>query len=117
MFDLDLLKNQLLAECREDHVGLWSLIWQIRSALNEGEYPVQEKDRTDPREIRHQTLELVRELLDSGLVQVGYPTPDGRSFQPWSLPSSAILERIKSEWDALGREPDIGEIAWFTTKN
>jgi hypothetical protein len=114
MIDLNGLKSEVLKECKEDHVGLWSIIWRIRYALNNGEYPSPEGDRADPLEVRRLTLRLVQELLEAGLLQAGSPTPDGRGFEPWSLGPRETLARIESEWDALGREPNIGEIVWFT---
>jgi hypothetical protein len=115
MIDLNRLRKEVLKECEEDHVGLWSLIWQIRYALNGGKYPSREDDRADPLEVRHLTLRLVQDLLETGLVQAGSPTPDARGFEPWSLGPSEVVGRINSEWDALGREPNIGEVVWFTT--
>jgi hypothetical protein len=47
-------------------------------------------------------------------MQVGYPAPDGRHFVPWELRADQALSRIEKEWSTLGREPDIGEVAWFT---
>lgn len=44
MLDLNQLKNELLQECQEDRVGLWSIIWQVRYALNEGSYPLPKED-------------------------------------------------------------------------
>jgi hypothetical protein len=46
----------------------------------------------------------------------GHPAADGRHFVPWILPAEAAIGRIAVEWSALGREPDIGEIAWFTSE-
>ena len=114
MIDLNGLKREVLVECEEDYVGLWSIIWRVRYALNDGEYPPSEEDRADPLEVRRITLRLVQELLESGLVQAGSPTPDGRGFEPWSLGACESLARIESEWGALAREPNIGEIVWFT---
>jgi hypothetical protein len=48
-------------------------------------------------------------------MQVGHPTPDGRQFVAWGLPPDQAVSRIEREWAALGREPDIGEVAWFTS--
>ncbi len=115
MIDLNRLKGDVLQEGKEDHVGLWSIIWRIRYALNDGEYPSREGDRADPLEVRRFTLRLVQDLLESGLVQAGFPTPDGSGFEPWSLGPSAVIDRINSEWNALGREPNIGEVVWFST--
>jgi hypothetical protein len=48
-------------------------------------------------------------------MQVGQPAPDGRHFVPWDLPPDQAVKRIEQEWAVLGREPTIGEIAWFTS--
>jgi hypothetical protein len=115
MIDWNQLKRNVLAECKDDYVGLWSILWQLRYVLNGGTYPLQEDDRADPADVRSLTLKLVREFLESGLVQAGSPTSDGRGFQPWLLSPSEAIARIDSEWEALGREPNIGDIVWFTT--
>ena|SRR5712692_735747 len=115
MVDLNRLKRDVLAECREDYVGLWSIIWRLRYALNGETYPLREDDRADPSEIRRLTLQLVQELLESGLVQAGLPTPDGKEFRPWPLTTREAITRINSEWNTLGREPNIGDLVWFTT--
>src|SRR6266851_4001515 len=104
MIDLNQLKRELLSECEEDHVGLWSIIWRIRYALNDGVYPTPEDDRADPLEVRRITMQLVQDLLEADQVQAGFPTPDGKGFRPWSLEPSEIVARINSEWDALDRE-------------
>jgi hypothetical protein len=31
------------------------------------------------------------------------------------LPPDQAVSRIEKEWSALGREPNIGEVAWFTS--
>ncbi len=115
MMDLERLKREVLRECKEDHVGLWSIIWQLRYALNDGNYPLPEEDKANPAEVRRLTLEVVRDFLESGLVHAGFPTVDGRGFTPWRLPPAEVLARINAGWDALGREPNIGDIVWFTT--
>jgi hypothetical protein len=94
MIDLNQVRREVFEECREDPVGLWSIIWQIRYALNDGTYPRREDDRADPAEIRRLTLGVVQELLESGLVQAGFPTPDGRGFKPWPLALAEVMARI-----------------------
>ena len=115
MIDLNRLKRDVLKESAEDYVGLWSIIWRIRYELNDQEYPPREEDQADPVEVRCMTLGLVQDLLQDGLVRVGFPTLDGRGFEPWSLEPGEVTYRINLEWDALGREPNIGEVVWFTT--
>jgi len=114
MVDLERVKRGVLKEGTEDYVGLWMIIWQIRYILNGGGYPSQREDRADPLQVRRLTLALVQELLEQGLVEAGAPTPDGKGFKPWPLEPHEVVGRIQSEWDTLGREPNIGEIVWFT---
>jgi hypothetical protein len=47
-------------------------------------------------------------------MKVGYPATDGRHFASWDLLSAQAVARIEKEWSALGRLPNIGEVAWFT---
>jgi hypothetical protein len=107
------LRTRLLNECRADEVGLWSIIWEVRYALNRNRYPGKEDDSADPRGVRIITMELVKELIASGQVQVGCYSPDGSGIVPWTIPAEQIVARINLEWDSLGREPNIGEVAVF----
>jgi hypothetical protein len=95
----------LVEECREDHVGLWRIVNAARFDLGS----------VNPTETRALTLRLARSLLAEPGMQVGFPAPDGRHFVPWDLPPDLALSRIEKEWSALGREPNIGEVAWFTS--
>lgn len=47
------------------------------------------------------------------LVQSGRRVLGEIDFVAWPGDVHATVERIKNEWDALGREPDLGEIVWF----
>jgi hypothetical protein len=98
------LLKELLVECEEDHVGLWSIIHDIHCELGEN----------DPCEVQQIALGLIDKLFDDPRMAAGFPADDGRGFLPWDLSKSEILSRIKNEWDVLGREPDIGDIVWFT---
>jgi hypothetical protein len=101
----DEIFGALVAECHEDHVGLWRIVRAVRDDL----------EVADPAQARALSLWLVRRLLDEFGMLVGHPTPDGRRFIAWNLPPEQAVRRIEQEWAALGREPDIGEIAWFTS--
>src|SRR5947208_4142129 len=105
MMTLDKVRDDVLTECADDHVGLWSLVWQVRHELG----------TSDPDVLRRQVLDLIRQLLASGKVRAGFPAPDGRGFREWSLPPDQLIARIQAEWNALGRTPDIGDIVYFTT--
>lgn len=100
----DVLES-LAEECHTDHVGLWEIVDAVRFDLGS----------TNALEIRALTLRLIRRLLSERGIQVGHPAPDGRHFVSWDLPPDEALSRIEKEWSALGREPNIGEVAWFTT--
>jgi hypothetical protein len=97
--------ESLAEECHDDHVGLWRVVNAVHDDLG----------ATDPVETRALTLRLVRRLLEEGSMQVGHPAPDGGHFNPWNHAVDQALRRIDAEWTALGREPDIGEVAWFTS--
>ena len=99
----DVLQS-LAEECHTDHVGLWEIVDAVRHDLGS----------TNDLETRTLTLRLVRGLLSKQGMQVGHPAPDGRHFVCWDLPADQAVRRIEKEWSALGHEPNIGEIAWFT---
>jgi hypothetical protein len=97
--------DSLVEECQEDHVGLWRIINAVRFDLGSA----------DPAQTRALALRLVRSLLHERGIQVGWPAPDGRHFLPWDLTPDQAIHRIENEWAALGRDPNIGELAWFTS--
>ncbi|SRR5579871_1383804 len=102
---LDEVLQSLADECRQAHVGLWEVVNAARFDLG----------ARNPSETRSLTLQLVRGLLAERGMQVGHPAPDGRHFVSWDIPAEEAVRRIEQEWSALGREPNIGEIVWFTT--
>lgn len=104
MRELDELKAQVLTECRADHVGLWSVVREVREAF----------PRAGDEEVREITLAILLELLERRLVRAGLPTPDGRGFASWETQPAETIDGIDDAWLALHRDPDIGEIAWFT---
>ncbi len=95
-------REELLRECAEDHVGLWCVVSLYR------------EESQGPHAMEGILREL-EDLLTKGILQVGFPAKDGRLFDPWSSEPIESVARIRREWLALGRDPDIGEIAWFTT--
>jgi len=103
----DVLES-LIEECEDDHVGLWAILWPV-----EVEMGVKEPAAA----ARATTMRLVRALLVEHGMLAGFPTEDGRGFTPWNLSPDEVIRRIDEEWTALGREPDIGDIVWFTVPN
>jgi hypothetical protein len=99
------LKDQIVEEAIEDYVGLWSIVKQIRRVVPE----------LSDDGIREITIDLLRDLLDAGVLTVGFPTLDGGSFESWTISSRDAITRIEQEWALLGRDPNIGEIVWVTT--
>jgi hypothetical protein len=60
------------------------------------------------------TLALLHYLLATGIVEAGLPNSQG-GFEAWTLTPDETIKKIASEWSRLGRDPDVGEIVWFTT--
>ena len=101
MLTLKTLKQSILTECAEDHVGLWSVIRDFEEF----------SPTKDEAAIREQVLNLIRDLLVSKEIQAGYPTPDGQ-FHPLCEAADKILARIEADWP-VGQRPTIGEGVWF----
>ena len=89
----------VLCESHYDHGGIWEAVILAR-----------EKKRTVGRE---EILQGIARLMQLSLLEAGYPTPDGRGFEPWDGSIFSIIGRIRREWKALGRDPYLGEIVWF----
>jgi hypothetical protein len=90
-------------ECREDFVGLWEIIKEIRRAF---------PDESDNR-IQAMSLEVVSALLNSGRAVAGDLSGAGK-FNDWRATAESTIARIKREWEQLKRDPNISEIVWLT---
>ncbi len=100
---LDQIASDMCRAAKDDYVGLWQIIGAV----------VRESKSTDKDKIRTLSLDVVRKLLILGLRPVDLPSV-GSGSVPWAIQQpDAVIDRIETEWKALGREPDIGEIAWF----
>jgi hypothetical protein len=99
-----LIRQHLLADCREDDVSLWEALQKARRAI-----PAATDDQ-----IRQLSLDLIRELLEDGLIMAGVPKPDGQGFERWDLSVPETMDRIAREMDELGHPPNIGDVVWFT---
>jgi hypothetical protein len=97
--------EQLVEECQVDHVGLWEIVRAVQDDLGSA----------TAEETRELSMGFVRCLLKERGMLVGHPAPDGRDFLSWGLPADQAISRIEREWSALGRDPNIGEVAWFTS--
>ncbi|MEK7528606.1 MAG: hypothetical protein AAB592_02485 [Patescibacteria group bacterium] len=97
-------EKSIVEKCTKQPLDLWGVIDINNTYKSKYAVKIQEK-----------TFQILRDLLEFGLIQAGFPTSDGRKFNPWKTSSEDTISRIISELDALGREPTIGEIVWFTT--
>ena len=96
-----LIKN-VLARCRDDYVGLWAIVRRVK------------EDLSDQSQLMDTTLTLLSKLLKEDGIAAG--TFEGHVFCTWDQPVDKILQKIEAEWKDLGRDPDIGEIVWFTAR-
>ncbi|MBN9564370.1 MAG: hypothetical protein J0H14_27140 [Alphaproteobacteria bacterium] len=97
LYDLNQDSEDFHAEAHEDYVGLWQIAARTRRG---GEID------------REQALRIVHMLLERGL-RIGNLTSSG-GFIPWSRQEPGlVIDRIRREWIALGRDPSVNDIAWF----
>lgn len=99
---IETLKKELVADAVEDHTDLSFFTADIEEAFGV----------SSDSELMLYTAAVVHSLLEEGLVRVGVPTAGG-GFEPWEEDPDAAVERILSEWRALGRRPHLWEIVWF----
>lgn len=107
--DLSAKHKEILGECAYDHVGLWSVIRTIDdNAYWEGLLPAS---------VRSEVMQLIRDLLEHGLIEAGNFAPDREAQAGW-LPISGstdtVIAAIARAWDELDRTPNIGDVCWFT---
>lgn len=95
------LIGRFLAEAQDDQVGLWEIVREVEQRSASGASALEE------------TLAVVRELLSHGL-QAGDPPYSTDGYRAWAdQRPDAVIERIRREWAALGRAPNIPDIVWF----
>lgn len=88
-------------ESEEDIVGLFAVAKEVAELLE------------DEDAAREQTLRVVEAILKSGMI-AGDPPYSSKGYKPWpNQTPEAVLNRIRSEWLAMKRRPDIPDIAWF----
>src|SRR5260370_23694162 len=99
---LESVKQSILTECDEDHVGLWSVIRDVEDSL----------PNRDEAGVRYQVLTMLHELLVAREIEAGFPTPDGR-FRSLKATPEKVMARIEADWPVACR-PTIGDGLWFT---
>jgi hypothetical protein len=87
-------------ELDEDYVGLWKLAWHLRRRI---------ADLSDEA-VRGLAASILEGLRESA-VRVGSLSEESGIFTPW--PADDGIDRAMQAWAALGRDPNIGEIAWL----
>jgi len=96
------LIESVLAELEEDYVGLWLLFKEARMAESSG------------ANISEIVLTTTRELIRNPNVVVGDFV--NQDFLAWTYPQDRIMEEIVARLTKLNRDPDIGEVCWFSMK-
>jgi hypothetical protein len=99
---IDALIQAYEQEVLEDEIGLWQLVAEAQRLKLKG------------RDLREFVLEVVKEMLARGFRPGMHAKGGTVAFVPWPERNpQAIIRRIEAEWDALGRDPSIADIAWF----
>lgn len=98
------IEKDFLNECKEDFVGLWVLVRTIREA----------EPGWSNAKIMNEVLLFLERLLKANKIIVGIPDEFG-GFEMWKFQDDENIEKIRSIWMNLGREPNIGDVVWFTS--
>ncbi|HVX90857.1 MAG TPA: hypothetical protein VHC20_04480 [Candidatus Paceibacterota bacterium] len=96
--------NDILTECREDYVGLWSVIRQLR------------RGGIEEAAVFETTMNLLSTWLHEGKIVAGsFDTRIDNDFHVWQMSPDEALARIAREWRGLGHDPNLGDVVWITT--
>ncbi len=98
------LVEQFHAEAGSDLVGFWEIAKKVEELVGTGEAA------------REQSLMIVRDLLEEGLV-AGDPPYSPGGYKAWDdqVPVNVVV-RIRAEWLSLGHTPNIPDIVWFSRR-
>ena len=92
--------DSFVKEASDDYVGLWQIIRRARHHA------------TNKSDIQYFTFAVVKGILDRQLA-AGNLTKEG-GFEPWrGQHPGEVINRIQQEWQELGHDPTIDDIAWF----
>ncbi len=90
-----------------DPIGLYEIIGTVEKNYKP----------KDAQILQELTLEFVNQMLAEGFV-VGNLERSKAGYLAWSDQSLPyVISRIMNEWQALGRKPNIGDIAYFNLPN
>ena len=104
--ELSDLEKVLLADCVDDDMGLWAVVWHVYG----GGYG----SDTLPIWVCEQTIDVLAKLLSKKLIIIGTLQIDNNyEFSPCTESSDEILKRINDEWIESGKPPNIGGEFWI----
>ncbi|MGA3301968.1 MAG: hypothetical protein ABSC72_01610 [Methylovirgula sp.] len=104
MEKIDKLATSFLNEAEEDYVGLWAIAPTVRRDFA----------LSDNQEVKARTLEVVRILLDHGLLAGDFDYDNSKIYFWDERDPQAIIARIDREWDPARGDPTLPEsICWF----
>ena len=98
------LVEEFHAESGSDLVGLWEIAKEVEELVGTSETA------------REQSLMIVRDLLEEGLV-AGDPPYSPGGYKAWDdqVPANVVV-RIRNEWLSLGHTPNIPDVVWFSRR-
>ncbi len=92
--------EQFYREAQQDDLGLWEIVHVAEERLD------------TPDNVRAEVCHVVRTLLSRGVL-IGTLTQDG-GFAPWDeQQADPVITRVEREWQDLGDDFGIGDIAYF----
>ena len=95
-------KSYILAWCIEDSASLFFIPSFVRQCYR----------YKDLELIKITSFAIIKNLLEEDLVKARDLSNDN-VFIPWYMSNDEIIEKIKFEWENLGRELNMYELVWF----
>lgn len=106
MRTLEQIVKDFIVEAKQDNIGLWRVVNAVQHETGE----------VDSSGVRSDSLRVIEGLLNHGLEVMDYY--QGRGWEKWpEKDRHSILARIEREWIALGRDPSLGDICWFSLQH
>lgn len=87
-------------ELADDYVGLWTIPWHVRRYRPE----------TTDEDVREIAEAVLGALVTAGTA-IGDLDETTGIFEPWDV--NGAVAKVMSAWRRLGRDPNIGEVAWL----
>lgn len=100
------VRDSLLTFASDDYTGLWVAAKLVRQ---------EELDAPDDVVMAH-TLDLLRELISEGLIELGQLS-EKQGADHWSrseLPVDEAIDELREQWRELGRDPNPADFGWLT---